>query len=99
MAIFYTMMNLAGINSLIDLHPLRKTLFLKTLALELTVAELKKRSLKKVGISSSLQVRLKRFCPICDDGDGGKSSLSRPKRHRCMACAVDTGIRRLNKIK
>ena len=57
--------------------------------MSLTVPELKKRSLKTVGIH-----------PIWDDDDGGgKSSLSPPKRHRCMACMNETGIRRLTKIK
>ena len=99
MVIFYTMMNLARINSLIvylgnDLQP-----FLRRLAHELIVPELMRRSLKKIGIPSSLQIHLRMFRPICDDDYGGKSSLPPPKRHKCMACTVENGIRRLTKIK
>ena len=104
MVIFYTMLNVAEINFFIvylgnDLQPLRRRLFLKQLAHELTVPALNRRSLKKVGIPSSLQIRLKRFRPICDDDDGEKSSLFPPKKHKCMTYMVETGIKRLTKIK
>lgn len=104
MVIFYLMMNVAGINSLItylgnDLPPMRRRNFLKQLSHELTFPELQRKSMKKIGMPFSLQARLKRFCPPSaqtdevEDAEGPQPS----KRRRCEPCAAETGTRRLTK--
>lgn len=102
MIIFFTMMNIAGINSHVvhignGLEPLRRRLFLKQLAHELTVPEIKRRSLKLQGIPTSLQERLKRYRPINENNENTPSSSSPAKRRRCETCTEETGTRRLSK--
>ncbi|CAJ0957569.1 unnamed protein product [Ranitomeya imitator] len=71
MVIFFAMLNLGGINSQViylenKLEPLRRRLYLKKLAHELVLGELRRRSVKTIGIPSRLQVQLKRFRPEDD---------------------------------
>lgn len=99
MIIFFHLLNVAGINSQViylsnDLEPLRRRLFLKKLAHELTIEELRRRSMKTVGMPTGLQNRLKRFRPPPDEEETITSPLP-PKRKRCLPCTSETGLRRL----
>ncbi|XP_069589943.1 piggyBac transposable element-derived protein 4-like [Ranitomeya imitator] len=99
MVIFFAMLNLGGINSQViylenKLEPLRRRLYLKKLAHELVLGELRRRSVKTIGIPSGLQVQLKRFRP---EDDGEKSPSAPPhKRRRCTTCQTESGTRRLS---
>ncbi|CAJ0955096.1 unnamed protein product [Ranitomeya imitator] len=62
---------------------------------ELVLGELRRRSVKTIGIPSRLQVQLKRFRP---EDDGEKSPSAPPdKRRRCTTCQTEnSGTRRLS---
>ncbi|XP_069595586.1 piggyBac transposable element-derived protein 4-like [Ranitomeya imitator] len=99
MVIFFTMLNLGGINSQViylenQLEPLRRRAYLKKLAHELVLGELRRRSMKTIGIPSSLQDRLKRFRP--EDDSENPPPLPPPKRRRCTTCTMESGHRRLS---
>ncbi|GLV33262.1 hypothetical protein CBL_08430 [Carabus blaptoides fortunei] len=71
MVVFFAMLNIGGINSQViylgnQLEPLRRRVFLKTLAHELTIGKLQRRSQTTSGLHTSMQVRLKRFLPVDD---------------------------------
>ena len=102
MVIFYAMMNIAGINSLVihmgnDLEPLRRRIFLKKLAHELTLPHLQRRSQKKIGIPTNLQIRLQKFKPSTAVAAADDDQQDEPpfKRRRCDPCTKELGIRRL----
>ncbi|XP_069596256.1 piggyBac transposable element-derived protein 4-like [Ranitomeya imitator] len=92
MVIFFTMLNVGGINSQViylgnQLQPLRRRVYLKTLANELVSGELRRRT---TGIHSSLEDRIKRYLSKDD------LEKSPPKRRRCTTCTTETGHRRLS---
>lgn len=98
MIIFFTMLNVAGINSQVIYHAnntesLRRRLFLKRLAHELTIDMLRRRSLKTVGIPTNLQNRLAIYRPPIQEEE--RSLPTPPKRRRCSTCTNETGFRRL----
>lgn len=97
MIIFYAMLNLGGINSLVihlgnNLEPMSRRVFLKVLAHELCIGQLQRRSQMSSGLHTSLQFRLKRFLPV---DARAKSPPPPKKRSRCCDCTVETGKRRL----
>lgn len=99
MVIFFTMLNVGGINSQVlylgnQLEAQRRRGFLKTLSHQLVLGELNRRSMKRTGIPNSLQMRLKRYRPVEDDRES--SPLPPPKRRRCTTCSTETGMRRLS---
>lgn len=98
MVIFFTMLNIGGINSQVlylgnNLDSIRRRPFLKQLAHELTIGELSRRSVKTVGMPTDLQMRLKRFRTPSQEEE--KDTPTAPKRRRCSACTMETGLRRL----
>ncbi|XP_049790133.1 piggyBac transposable element-derived protein 4-like [Schistocerca nitens] len=99
MVIFYTMLNVGGINSQViylgnQLEKMRRRVYLKSLAHQLVLGELHRRSMKTIGIPSSLQSRLKRFIPT--EGREESPPTSHPKRRRCITCTAETGRRRMS---
>lgn len=97
--IFYTILNLGGINSLVihlgnKLESMPRRSFLKALSNELCLQELQRRNQQSSGLHTSLKFRLKRFLP--DDVDRPKSPPVARKRSRCCDCTVETGKRRLS---
>lgn len=95
MIIFYAMLNLGGINSLVihlgnHLESMPRRVFLKKLSHELCIGQLQRRS--QLSVHTSLKIRLKRFLPA-DDRPTSPPPLR--KRSRCCDCTVETGIRRL----
>lgn len=100
MVIFYAMMNVAGINSLIiylgnELEPMRRRVFLKKLAHELTLPELQRRSQKTLGIPNSLQIRLRKFNPNKASAADADADAPLLKRRRCEPCTLEVGFRRM----
>lgn len=97
MIIFYAMLNLGGINSMVihlgnNSEPMPRRVFLKVLAHELSVEHLQRRSQLSSGLHTDLKIRLKRFLPV---DDRPKSPEIPKKRSRCCDCTVETGKRRL----
>lgn len=99
MVIFYTMLNIAGINSMVvyldnGLAPMRRRLFIKKLAHELTLPELQRRSMKKSGMHSALQMRLQQFKRNVKVEN---ADMEEPpfKRVRCTPCTTTSGFRRM----
>ena len=98
MVIFFTMLNISGINSQViylgnQLEPCRRRSFLKTLAHQLVLGELSRRSMKTVGIPTILQMRLKKYQPTKDISEDSTSQTR--KRRRCSTCTAETGFRRM----
>jgi len=99
MVIFFSMLNVSGINSQViylgnNQKSLRRRIFLKTLAHELMLGELTRRSVKTVGMPTSLQNRLKRYRPVEDLKENADPAPR--KRRRCETCTTETGLRRLS---
>lgn len=98
MMVFFRLLNISGINSQIiylgnQLESMPRRVFLKTLAHELTIGEIQRRSQITSGFHTSLQARLKKFLPA---EDHPKSPPPIKKRSRCIDCTVETGKRRLS---
>lgn len=98
MVIFFTILNVSGINSHViylgnNLEPMHRRLFLKRLSHELTIGELRRRSIKTIGIPTDLQNRLKRYRPSSQEEE--QTPTIAPKRRRCSTCTSATGLRRL----
>ena len=99
MVIFYTILNIAGINSQViyignNLEKKRRRLFLKELSHELVLEHLQRRSMNIVGIPFSLRIRMQRFRPRIDQEKSQSPTTS--KRRRCVTCTLETGVRRLS---
>lgn len=97
MVIFYAMMNIGGINSIViylgnQLGSIARRIFLKNLAHELCLGEMQRRSQMTYGLHSYMQVRLKWFFPM---DDRPKSPPPPKKRSRCCDCTAETSKRRL----
>lgn len=72
MIIFYAMLNVGGINSMIihhgnKLEAMPRRFFLKALSHELWIEQLQRRSQIETGLHTSLKMRLKRFVPASDN--------------------------------
>ena len=99
MVIFYTILNIAGINSQViyignNLEKKRRRLFLKELSHELVLEHLQRRSMNIVGIPFSLRIRMQRFRPRIDQEKSQSPTTS--KRRGCVTCTLETGVRRLS---
>nr|XP_047122928.1 piggyBac transposable element-derived protein 4-like [Hydra vulgaris] len=99
MVIFYTILNVAGINSQViyignNLEKKRRRLFLKELSHELVLEHLQRRSMNTVGIPNSLHIRMQRFRPRIEQEKSQSPPTS--KRRRCVTCTLETGVRRLS---
>ncbi|XP_069618531.1 piggyBac transposable element-derived protein 4-like [Ranitomeya imitator] len=100
MVIFFTMLNVGGINSQViylsnELKQMRRRMYLKQLANELVSGELSLRSTKTVGMPLALQHRLKRYRP--KDVPEQTPTLPPSKRRSCTTCSFVSGFRRLSK--
>lgn len=106
MVVFFTMLNVAGINSQViylgnGLGTVRRRIFLKMLSKELVAGELARRSVKTVGMPLHLQARLQKFRPSngeqVESEGAGNTAGSMPKRRRCSPCTTGNGRRRLSR--
>lgn len=100
MVIFFTMLNIASINSQViyvgnGFADLKRRMFIKHLANELVHDLLAQRRMKSIGIPVYLQQKLKRFGPTHEQHD--YEPQIPPKRRRCETCTVETSKRRLSK--
>lgn len=100
MVIFFTMLNIASINSQIiyvgnGFADLRRRMFIKQLSNELVLGQLARRSLKSIGMPSNLQQKLKKFAPTQEQLNETQQQLP-PKRRRCETCTSETHHRRLS---
>ena len=99
--VFFAMLNISGINSQVIYHgngfkPIRRRIFLKSLAHELVIGEISIRSMNTIGIPISLQKQLKQFCPEAEDNDECTPGPS-AKRRRCTDCMSQSSKRRLSR--
>lgn len=100
MVMFFACLNVAGINSQVisignQLEALRRRIFLKTLAHQLVIGQLARRSLSTSGMPFQLQNRLKRFLPYEECEKDTTSPTLPPKRRKCGMCMFESGFRRM----
>lgn len=91
MVIFFSLLNVAGINSEIIYLGNKNTIkgrrfYLKALANELCLEQLQRRSTKIVGIPIDLQQRLRKFCPPSKQEEEEVPTCHIGQRKRCFKC-------------
>lgn len=96
MVVFFAMLNVSGINSLVIYLRNENTcksrkVFLKELAKELVADELNRRSAKSRGIPRSLQKKLQKT--NCSKTQDDVPSTSSNKRKRCLQCSSNKKTR------
>jgi len=101
MGIFFAILNISGINYQViyhgnDFKPIRRRIFLKSLAHELVIGQICRRSMSAIGIPTSLQKQLKQFYPEAEDNDEYTPGPSEKSR-RCANCMSQSSKRRLSR--